>query len=128
MVLTSTYLTVTSRHTLLKQFPRKSSSVYWIDSDGGSQVNAFEAYCDMDTNGGGWTPVWSYSSTNYSHFKDDSNAISPIPNWPATNKVNVRISTTPLLNETDKLQTLETARQTDPHQEQHKQLAWCVIR
>ena len=82
----------------------------------------------MDTNGGGWTLVWSYSSTNYSHFKDDSNAISPIPNWPATNKVNVRISTTPLLNETDKLQTLETARQTDPHQEQHKQLAWCVLR
>ena len=41
----------------------------------------------MDTNGGGWTLVWSYSFTNCSHFRDDSNAISLIPNLPATNKV-----------------------------------------
>ena len=77
----------------------------------------------MDTNGRGWTLLWSYPLTNYSHFKDDSNAISPIPNWPVTNKVNLHISTIPPLNETDKLHFLETTRQADPHQEQHKQLA-----
>ena len=55
----------------------------------------------MDTNGGGWTLVWSYSFTNYSHFNDHSNAITPRPNWPAKNEVNVPISTISPLNETD---------------------------
>ena len=55
----------------------------------------------MDTDGGGWTLVWSYSFTNYSHFKDDSNAITSKPNWLVTNGVNVPISTISPLNETD---------------------------
>lgn len=45
--------------------------------------------------------MWSYTFTNYSHFKDKSNAITPRPNWPVNSKVNVPISTTPPLNETD---------------------------
>ena len=48
----------------------------------------------MNTYGGGWTLVWSYSFTNYAHLNDGSNAI-----------------------------TLETTRQTGPNQEQHEQLA-----
>ena len=48
----------------------------------------------MNTYGGGWTLVWSYSFTNYAHLNDGSNAITP-----------------------------ETTRQTGPHQEQHQQLA-----
>ena len=55
----------------------------------------------MDTNGGGWTLVWSYSFTNYTHFNDDSNAITPSPNWLAKNEVNVPVSTISPLNETD---------------------------
>ena len=55
----------------------------------------------METDGGGWTLVWSYSFTNYSHFNSKSNAITPRPNWPVRSEVDVPISTTPPLTETD---------------------------
>ena len=35
----------------------------------------------MNTDGGGWTLVWSYAFTNFNHFKAKSNAITHRPNW-----------------------------------------------
>ena len=31
------------------------SGTYWIDPDGGSTSNAYQAYCDLSTGGGGWS-------------------------------------------------------------------------
>ena len=52
----------------------------------------------METRGGGWTLVYSYTFTNYNNFNSDSNAVTPRPNWP-TSYANVPISTTPPLSE-----------------------------
>ena len=98
---TTQSLAVPSCRDLHSQSPLPPSGVYWIDPDGGSQTNAFKVYCDMETDGGGWTLVWSYTFTDYNHFKSPSNAITPRPNWPVDSLVDVPISTTPPLSETD---------------------------
>ena len=64
--------------------PSLVSGVYWIDPDGGSHGNAFQAYCDQNTDGGGWTLVWSYSFTAYSSFMSPTNAVTPRPSWTAS--------------------------------------------
>ena len=45
--------------------------------------------------------MWSYTFTNYNHFTYGSNAFTPRPNWSVKAEVDVPISTTPPLNETD---------------------------
>ena len=55
----------------------------------------------METDEGGWTLVWSYTFVDYNNFANPSNAITPRPNWAVDPQVDVPISTTPPLNETD---------------------------
>ena len=79
--------------------PSVASGVYWIDPDGGYHGNAFEAYCDQKTDGGGWTLAWSYTFTDYKNFQSSRNSVTPRPTWTASG-ANTRLSTTVPLSET----------------------------
>jgi hypothetical protein len=56
-----------------------SSGVYKIDPDGGGSSNAFDAYCEMSENGGGWTRLWwtSDQRTGYGFVSCESNKWDP---------------------------------------------------
>ncbi len=49
---------------LLSAYPGTTSGTYWLDPDGGSSANAFQAHCEMTQNGGGWVRCAGFRNSN----------------------------------------------------------------
>jgi len=71
-----------------------ATGTFTLDVDGDGPRAAFDVYCDMDLDGGGWTLAWVYGFTDFASFDAPANAVTPIPSWPVS-EATVPVSTTP---------------------------------
>lgn len=87
-------IVATSCNDLLTQVPSTSSGVYQIDPDGSGGNAPFDAYCDMTTDGGGWTLLVKSMVNNSdliyaSNYWTNGTTLNPtsLTLWDSTNAV-----------------------------------------
>ncbi|XP_078375544.1 uncharacterized protein LOC144658916 [Oculina patagonica] len=54
---------------ILRSGQSRGNGLYWIDPNGGSTDDSFQAFCDMETERGGWTLVATKGSSNFLFIK-----------------------------------------------------------
>lgn len=68
--------------TIKTDYPSSTSGVFWIDPDGStSTISPYTVYCDMSTDGGGWTFV-----ATVTNFGDGANQGSWLQTTPTPNR------------------------------------------
>lgn len=66
---------------ILNDFPASESGIYWIDADGAGGQDAVLSYCDMETDGGGWTMVASNSMSDLTFPTDGTAYVLTTPGY-----------------------------------------------